>query len=150
MLIYSSQAEASKLIDSNEIEFTDCSWKNNRGRYGSALYLLPHIFSTFNSKGKLPRITLDNCTFEKNEIVSFTEIVKNQPKYRKYRRGKGSLFSVGFEITFKSNMSFVANSGTALYLVSSIATMKNGTTMIFNSNTGYYGGAIGLFGFSKL
>ena len=150
MLIYSSQAEASKLIDSNEIEFTDCSWKNNRGRYGSALYLLPHIFSTFNSKGKLPRITLDNCTFEKNEIVSFTEIVKNQPKYRKYRRGKGSLFSVGFEITFKSNMSFAANSGTALYLVSSIATMKTGTMMIFNSDTGFYGGAIGLFGSSKL
>ena len=150
VLIYSSQAEPSKLIDSNEIEFKNCSWKSNTGRYAAALYLLPHVFSTFNSKGKLPRITLDNCTFEKNEITNSTKIIKNQHEYREYRRGKGSLFSVGFKITFKSNMRFVENSGTALYLVSSIATMKTGTMMIFNSNTGFYGGAIGLFGSSKL
>ncbi len=149
-LVYSTQADsATNNIENNEVVFVNCTWKKNRARYAAALYLTFHNMETFNRVGNLPTITLINGVFIANQVRSISFRDKGN-YYRTQKRGRGTFISIGYKIALNSSMQFTNNSGTALYLVSSTVKVNSNNTLTFTGNTGYYGGAISMFGISTL
>lgn len=68
-LVYSTQADSVRNnIESNEVVFDNCTWKENRARYAAALYLTFHNLGTFNRVGK---ITIRNGVFIGNQMSRF-------------------------------------------------------------------------------
>ena len=147
-IIFSTIAESFD-IESNEVTFINCSWKNNRARYSSAVKLNLQNQGTYNSKGLLPKVTFKNCIFEGNHLNTLTKLMNDKLAYV-HKRGSGCFGSIGYKVQFNSSMQFINNSGGALYLVSSTVEINSGNAISFIDNTGYYGGAVGLFGTSIL
>ena len=147
-IVYSAIAESSD-IDSNEFMFINCSWKNNRARYSSAVKLNLQNQGTYNSKGLLPKVTFKNCIFEGNRVSTLNKLMDDKLAYV-HKRGSGCFGSIGYKVQFNSSMQFINNSGSALYLVFSTVVINSGNAISFIDNTGYYGGAVGLFGTSIL
>lgn len=151
-LVYSTTAELNT-FESNEVLFINCLWIDNAARYSSAVYLNLNNPGTYNSAGFLPKITFVNGTLKGNRIIDHiksTERYEHINSYYVHKRGKGSFFSIGYKVTFNSSMRFINNSGSALYLASSIVKINSGSTVSFAGNTGHYGGAISFLGTSIL
>ena len=143
--VYSSQSNTSYEELKNMIKFQGCTWLENMARYGSAVDISPHSWDTL-SYGFLPIPEFEDCQFKSN-----SRVVHNYSNpYNEYKISRGAFLASSFYIRFKGNISFESNSGTAMYLTSSIIEFANETNATFFNNTGLEGGAITLIGFSSL
>ena len=157
IIVYSTTALASASeYESNEVIFLNCTWHANEARYASAVYFTLNIFGTFDSSSIVPRISLSDCVFDSNRVTTTNRIVHpsrhthDRKSYNMRKRGKGCLFSNGYNFIFNSSMQFTNNTGTALYLASSIVRVTSGNNISFVGNSGYFGGAVSLFGRSVI
>ena len=144
--IYSSYRNESELP--NTIEFRSCQWINNTARFGSAIDIAPHVWE-FLSSGFLPVPIFHSCEFRSNNGDTVPNLA-NTTGYMQYKTGKGALMLTKFEVIFSGIVSFIDNSGSALFLSSSIIKISQLTTCNFEGNRGFEGGAIAFIGYSAL
>ncbi len=130
-------------IASNKITFDGCTWRENSAIQASAVYLYPHNLGSFNNAGYLPTPTFKNCHFHDNVVLD--------DYYMKWKtEGGGCFMSTAYKVRFENRITFSYNSGSALYLVSSIVSVKSGSNITFYGNRGYNGGAIALYGLALI
>ena len=144
--IYSSQRNESEL--QNLIEFRQCEWINNTARFGSAIDIAPHVWEVLSS-GFLPVPLFHNCVFRAN-VAGTAQNQINITGYTESQNGRGAMMLTRFKATFSGLITFIENSGSAVYLSSSIITTSPLTTCHFERNSGFEGGAIAFIGFSAL
>lgn len=141
MRIYSMY---SKQKVSRSVIVTDSTWKGNRAILSSAVDIIP-IYRDFENEGYLPVPEFTNCTFTDN-------INNNQPHRHKqqYYTDSGVFSITKFKVSFGEKMTFTNNKFSALLLLSGTAEFLSETDALFMNNSGYYGGAIAMYGFSTI
>ena len=125
----------------NEIHFKNCTWNENIGRYGSAVYMSPY---KLHKDGSLPIPIFQNCSFITNH-----HYIKclNHVKYF----GRGTLYLSSFQIKVQDRIIFRENeNGSAVYLFLSILEVCSNSSLLFDKNIGYKGGAISLRGSASI
>ena len=130
---------------SNAMTFHNCTWRGNTARIGAAVDLSSHIWN--EEKGSLPVMTFDNCSFLDNSIL---DLRQEDGKSVSYTKGKGVFYSVTYSVDFSNRTTFSSNTGSALYLISSVARFLTGSNVKFLDNIGLSGGAITMLGFSSI
>ena len=135
--IYLSRTENK---NSTHIRFKNATWINNTAKFGSAISLLPKEEYTERSRGHLPKIAFDVLTMESNKI----KVRKDQGEmsYEEYTDGGGGLYCSNYIINMKGDSRISENDGSAFYLAYCQIHCDENTTILFESNSGYYGGAI--------
>lgn len=120
-----------------KMAFSSCLWRGNMANVGSAISAI--LFNT-NEDEIGPRIPfhleLENCTVTENK-VDFLENL-----------GQGAIYTLEVPVKLKGQTSVKNNSYTALVL--DTATLHISDNVLFSGNTGFQGGAIALYGKSKL
>lgn len=122
----------------NMINFLDCTWIANGARYGSAVDAL-----TPKNSNLLLKTTFINSRFERNFI-------------RKYTRHTTTIFGHGtvalkhLSAKFEGETVFVRNTGSPLYLSSSLVEYGTNSQAEFLQNRGLNGGAITMLGSSAI
>ena len=125
----------------NDISFTKCKWIQNVARVGAAIDISPHTNDRL-SRGLLPTPLFEDCEFVDNSIVL-------ESRDGNHALGTGTFFSSLFDITFRSSVNFMNNSGSAFIIVNGAANFSSCNATFIN-NTGVHGGAIALIGISLL
>ena len=122
--------------DLNQLIISDCIWKGNKGRLGSAIDM--SIFHT-DSEGTIHDVVFKNCSFISNIIVI------SQSTGRGSIIGAGAMYIDTVPVVFNKSVTFQDNHfGTALVVsVSKVSFMPN-TIAEFINNAGMNGGAIAL------
>lgn len=128
----------------NVIKFCECTWVSNTALIGAAVDLSSHIWS--EEKGYLPEVEFSNCSFLSNSIAHKT----HSNIYTYHTKGKGVFYSVSYNVIFSGRTTFYKNTGSALYLVSSVANFPHESDVEFCSNRGFSGGAVTMIGFSTM
>ena len=136
---FSSRSEYSNL--NNSITFSGCTWIANTARLGAAVDINPHVRDRL-TRGFFPTPVFTNCEFINNGVTV-------KVRGFKYKVTTGTLFSSLFDVTFRSNVTFVNNSGSAFVIVNGIADFSSCNATFIN-NTGLQGGAIALNGVSSM
>lgn len=130
----------------NSLSFSNCHWVKNQATVGSALGLLSNWLDPKQratqqpGKGLAYTIKLMNCTFKSN-------IITPDQEYGKFVVGTGAIYTDIAPIIMQ-NVSLCHNNGTALVLDWSYVYIS-GNVMFYN-NRGSKGGAIALYGRSKI
>ena len=132
----------------NVIKFRECTWANNTALIGAAVDLSSHIWS--ENKGYLPEVEFSSCSFLSNTIVHKIRNDHSNSTYTYHTKGKGALYSVSYNLIFSGKTEFYNNTGSALYLVSSVANFSPKSEVEFCSNKGFSGGAVTMIGFSGM
>ena len=116
----------------NYILFKDCTWDSNSATLAAAVDIVPDAFQSL-THGLFPQPVLENCTFVGNILLSDES---------------GILNFHFFEVRFTVSVTFVDNTGTAIYGSDGIMSVLNSTEAYFTNNTGVQGGAVALIGSS--
>ena len=128
--IQGTLSEAPKVI-----KFTSCQFFFNTATVGSALGLATNNLNSNPVGPGVPyHIQLDKCFIARNEISKSED---NKVV------GQGTVYAEEFVVHLKA-MDFRYNTGTALILDSSTATITN--KVLFEYNLGIKGGAVGMYG----
>ena len=133
-------------IQSNEINFISCSWKENKALFGSAVELSPPACDTFTS-GYVLSPTFVKCQFLSNSRL---KRVFKEEHSASYSWGRGVFLITAFPIMFKGETLFIDSNTSALSASSSVIGFAAGSNVTFINNIGYEGGAINLVGLSAL
>ena len=139
---------ASQEDPSNTLEFHDTVWKLNKATYGSAIYLQP-IFNKSPVNNIFPVPHFRNCNFS-NNYITFNTTGSSSSGAGISSVGAGALNSKAISFTLSGLITFSENNGTAVYLIDSNFIALEGTLVIFSNNTGTYGGAVSINGFSSI
>ena len=137
--VYSSYSKYRK--STNTIVFSNCSWIANKARVGAAIDVSPQIADRL-SGGQLPPIELTDCEFIDNRVTDKTQGIRQA-------FGIGTFYSSLLDISFRSSVKFVNNSGSAFIIVNGVADFRS-CDAEFTNNTGVQGGAIALIGTSSM
>ena len=125
--------------------FRNCIWRDNEAMFGSAM----DVFSTPSNSfpyGFEIKILFIDCGFINNIVVhKYMNTSESQ-----YREGKGALTVTAHSIQLEGSSEFYGNNGTAVYMVMSTATLSPYSTVTFENNSGFQGGAIALIGMSAI
>ena len=121
--------------------FFGCKWLGNKGNVGAALGAFLHNENDDLIGPEIPyRVCFENDTlFRSNEVI-LTE--------GSLTIGQGSLYSLEVPLIFRMNAQFVNNSQSALVLDGS--TIEVHDKLDFINNTGFKGGAIAMYGRSRI
>ena len=136
---FSSRSRESNF--NNTISFTKCRWIKNIARVGAAIDISPHTADRL-SGGLLPTPVFEDCEFVDNSVIFGTQDGN-------HAFGTGTFFSSLFDITFRSSVKFMNNSGSAFIIVNGVANFSSCNSTFIN-NTGVHGGAIALIGISVM
>ena len=124
------------------VQFTNCTWFNNYGRYSPAVDLSPCRFQQSN-QGYLP------IPLFKDIIVTGNHVLK--PKARGPNHVVQGVFAITrFFVQFQSSLLLKRNWHSALYLTSGRAIFDKNSNVIFHSNWAIQGGAVAIHGFSGI
>ena len=134
--------------NNNTFEFHKCLWNNNKAHYGAAVKINPYTSRKFITDGILPKSVFQDCTFINNHVTHMNRYLKMTYQIRHH--GKGVLLTNKISIILRGKTEFKENIGTAIYIVSSAMDVLQGSNIIFQSNHGHEGGAIGLQGSSAI
>ena len=126
----------------NKILFNNCKFENNKAHTGSAVDLIPSSFVTTSGFTLVP--VFRNCTFLDNVVF-----INSDHDHKQMTAGIGTFYATLYNIRFEEINCFTNNTGTALYLVNSIANFSQ-SNAFFCDNQGERGGAIALIGASVL
>ena len=121
--------------------FHRCDWVENVGNVGAALGAFLHNENEDQIGPEIPyRVCFDNDTMiRSNEVLLLNHDLTI---------GQGSFNSVEVPLVFKNNATFLNNTQSALVLDGS--TIEVYDKLDFISNTGYRGGAIAMYGRSRI
>ena len=124
-----------------QFHFLGCKWLANRGNIGAALGAF-----LYNENDDFigPEVPYHVC-FENDTLFRSNEVILSEGNLT---IGQGSLYSVEVPLIFRMNAQFVNNSQTALVLDGSTLAVHN--KLDFINNTGFKGGAIAMYGRSRI
>ena len=66
--IFSTKGRSIEFSTTNIINITNCQWSNNSAFVASAVDIAPEVYSRLGT-GLLPKVIIDNCTFQYNSIM---------------------------------------------------------------------------------
>ena len=146
VLVYcNGRDSADKSIKHNYVHFINSTWDNNTG---TAIEIEPNYKSQYFREFTTKTI-FEDCTFANNTILNQCNHTMAS-SYSFFSKGIGAFVITKLSVDFKGTNSFNNNRGTALYIFSGSAYFEKGAVTVFNNNTGTYGGAIGLVGYSSI
>ena len=121
--------------------FNGCIWQYNKGIVGAAMGLYLFNYNEDQIGPQIPyRVCFDNDSlFESNEV----HVLNNDLTI-----GQGALYSMEVPLIFKNTTKFLDNSKSALVLDGS--TLEIHDQLEFLNNTGFRGGAIAMYGRSRI
>lgn len=126
----------------NSVNFENCSWVGNCAHYASAVDIFPAgVLDGWHTK---PEVSFNDCTFESNYRRD-EHIAGNI-----YRLGEGVVMVTGFTVTFRGQTTFLNNTGSSIYAISSLLKFDSDVTALFQSNIAEVGAGIVLVGFSVI
>jgi len=132
----------------SKVLLTNCHLLSNHGILSSAIDIAPRDFD-LDKSGFLPEITICNCTIE-NNYLGYQYHSSSLHSSPVYHINSGVVIITKFKVYFGGNMTFLKNRYSALVIVSATVECLPGANIIFDNNTGYDGGALGIYGFSQL
>ena len=142
VLIYCNAMDPNQSIHYNYVHFINCTWESN---IGTAIEIEPNFESQYYAAFTTMAI-FEDCIFANNTIIKHYDQIYPYT----FSEGFGAFVITKLTIHFKGKNFFNNNNGTALYILSGSAYFETGAVTIFNNNTGTYGGAIGLVGYSSI
>ena len=116
----------------NAFTIHDCSIKNNRAKFGSAIDI---TLWQPSADGHCPRIIISDCVFTGND---------DQSLHQNGLIGLGAIYIESILVVFSHDIIFSDNRGSAMSITSSSITIENDATVSFIGNQGRNGGAISL------
>ena len=145
VLIYcNAMNPAVKSIKYNYVHFINSTWESNTG---TAIEIEPNYksqyFTEFTTKA-----FFEDCIFANNTIMN--QCNHTMTSSYSFSKGIGAFVITKLTVHFRGYNTFNNNKGTALYIFSGSAHFETGAVTVFNNNTGTYGGAIGLVGYSNI
>ena len=144
--VYCGQQQSSKI--DNEVHFINCSWKENLAAVSPAVDVSSGYLFAAQTKYTIVNVTFTDCIFINNIVSPF--VIDNATDSLYMRQYTGTFLSMQVPVNFSGNTIFTNNNGTALLVSSSVVTFLEGSNVLFHNNTGVFGGAITLMGFSLL
>ena len=122
--------------------FNGCRWQHNKGNIGAAMGLYLYNYNEDQIGPQIPyHVCFDNDSlFESNEVQFVNHV--------DLTIGLGALYSMEVPLIFKNTTTFFKNSKSALVLDGS--TLKIHGQLEFFNNTGFRGGAIAMYGRSRI
>ena len=139
-------------VDANDtfrmsITFDRCTWKRNTATMGSAINLASDtIFNGLEQVDPDFIFTVPYWALLRNCLIHNNHIVIQDAN--KMVIGQGALYIAALPTVFSGNTCFVANNQTAVLLDNSVLRVHGHVN--FSSNTGNRGGALSIYGQSKL
>ena len=120
----------------NKLICNECLFENNVANDGAALDVSVYSFGLTGAQYIATPLILD-CTFVRNRIST-------DPK------SNGAVHVVSVPLRFNGTTTFIGNTGSALYIASASVTFSEYSHVVYESNSGYKGGAIHMFGDSQI
>ena len=169
--VYYSQLHLSMSTD-NSVNLNNSSFSSNKAITGAGVYFLIEHVRVMNMD-LTPVLSLLNCTFSSNEAntgaaIAITSLESDREGFVhrvtfntcKFMNnfvtnddgnsGVGAFFIQNLRVEFNGMMFINNNAGTAVVLTETNLQIMSNTHMTFSGNTGYYGGAIALYGQSSI
>ena len=139
----------------NRFHFYKCLWTNNRATYGVAIKMNPCIttYQGLIRDKHFPKASFHDCSFIANDVVHHNRSINttiSNTTYQIRNHGKGIVLAHKLQTILQGVTCFEKNIGSAVYLLSSILEIEQGSNIKFINNHGYEGGAIGLQGSSVI
>ena len=139
----------------NRFHFYKCLWTNNRATYGAAIKMNPYTttYRRLIRDKHFPKALFRDCMFIANDAVHHNHSINttiSNTTYQIRNHGKGILLAHKLQTILQGMTRFERNIGSAVYLLSSILEIEQGSNITFVDNHGYEGGAIGLQGSSVI
>ncbi|XP_068686541.1 uncharacterized protein [Montipora foliosa] len=126
--------------DVTQFSFNDCRWIKNVGNIGAAMSMFLYNQNEDAVGPEIPyHVRFENALFLLNNVFLLDSNLMI---------GQGSLYSVQVPIIFKKNAQFEGNNYSALLLDGSVIQVHG--TLNFTNNTGIRGGAIAMYGRSRI
>ena len=122
---------------------SNSTWLKNNGVLSSAVDVAP-LNQGIENEGFLPVPQFINCTFDQNFLEQPTEGNKT------HHINTGTFSVTNFKVLFGGTAKFSSSEFSAVLLVSGIIEFQTGSNVLFWNNTGYNGGAIAMYSFSKV
>ena len=120
----------------NQISFYECHWLNNTGPTSAAVDISPEYHQRHDSNTK---VSFENCRIIHNTNVATTIFQSD------------GVFSVSrINVKFVGQVWFEGNQNTALFMYSSHIDVVASSSIYFIGNTGSYGGAMQIKGYSEI
>lgn len=125
------------LLPTNTLVFRNCTFDSNIASMAAAADL--SVFHPDTETGSLIEPVFQDCTFigNKNNNVGQIATLENR---------MGVVYVNKLATTFVGETQFLENEGTALVIAQTGVHVTNYSVMVFNSNTGRRGGALGFIG----
>lgn len=126
--------------DLTQFYFNECHWSENTGTVGAAMASFLSNQNEDQIGPEIPyHVTLNFSTFQGNRVMRIEQLLTI---------GEGALYSVQVPLIFQGNVTFVNNTNSAMALDGS--TMEIFGNVHFINNTGFRGGAIAMYGRSRI
>ena len=130
----------------NYVNFTSCNWEENFAPISPAVDVSAG-YSFATQTQVIVNVTFIDCTFSKNRVHQFYLPAAHSLRMKQYT---GILLAMQAPVYFSGHTKFEDNIGTAIIVISSVVSFLEGSNALFYNNTGMFGGAITLAGFSLL
>ena len=137
----------------NQLHFIGCSWNDNVSPVSPAVDVYPGMFFPSQSQyiQNFVNVTFIDCDFRRNVIKQYHIDAKSGRRINlPMKQNTGIFLAMQVPVYFLGNICFENNTGTALLAASSIVTFLEGSNVYFWNNSGEFGGALSLVGFSLL
>ena len=153
--IFTSYGESPS--NDSTIVFKNCQWKYNRGILSTAMDISPKDVSV-DKISYLPSVDIIDSNFTSNLIKFNCKLRNNILRDRSgnfrsphtYHVNVGVFIVTRYKVYFAGNVEFSRNYFTALVVLYGTIEVKENSTIIFDKNEGYDGGAIQLNGLSQI
>lgn len=122
------------------IHFLDCVFTQNKARFSAAVDIAHMRYLSLITP---MNICFTDCTFTDNKIIDMTTPLL-QDNALQVQPGVSTFTVLNLNVTFSRRVSFVRNTGTALYVITGIIHFDSGIVARFVDNRGYRAGAIAL------
>ena len=147
--VYCGQQENNTVL-LNEVHFTNCTWKHNIASLSPAVDVSPGYVLVSQTQ-YIVNVIFTDCIFLDNRVKQYHYIFDNNSQsLQTMMQYTGAFLAIQVPVTFAGHIRFINNNGTALLASSSIITFRKGSNVLFSHNSGVFGGAVNLVGFSLL
>ena len=125
--------------------FNRCTWQNNEGNIGAAIGLYLYNYNQYQIGPGIPY----RVCFDKDNLFESNKFHNKVNQINRYLTiGQGALYSMQVPLIFKNTATFSNNSKSALVLDGT--TLEVFDRLTFYKNTGFRGGAIAMYGLSRI
>ena len=135
----------------NQLDFIGCSWNDNISPVSPAVDVFPGVLFPNETK-HIVNVTFIDCDFRRNVVNQYYNVDAKSGRRidLPMKQNTGIFLAMQVPVYFSGNTHFESNTGTALLAASSVVTFVEGSNIQFWNNSGEFGGALNLLGFSLL